>query len=119
MRDQEELRFPTLRESGIGFCASHQPPSAGPHQRARQGLCGSGGDFARSSWKKWMVLPLIGTRSKRAVVGVDVVIQTLDVSSTSTRYAPVRCPVVGTVGRAIVQSRLLRRMIHSCASLSA
>jgi hypothetical protein len=40
-------------------------------------------------------------------------------ASTSTRYAPVRGPVVRTDGRTIVQSRRLRRIIHSCASLSA
>ena len=34
-------------------------------------------------------------------------------------YAPVRRPSVRIVGRTIVQSSRLRRMIHSCASLSA
>ena len=37
----------------------------------------------------------------------------------STRYAPVPCPSLRMVSRTIVQSSRLRRMIHSCASLSS
>jgi hypothetical protein len=38
--------------------------------------------------------------------------------STKTRYVLVLGPFVRTAGRTIIHSRLLLRMIHSCASLS-